>query len=119
MDGIGVPASSTTLLRALAAALRQLKRSPGRDEAWVEAVLRAVERDAPDRYLRLRRGRAFAQRLGDLAQLRVEEQAILAIGLLSYELMGDRPPRNPPASGPWVDYLLRNSHWLGPSLRVR
>ena len=118
MDGAGASPSSTTLLRALAAALGQLKRSPGRDEAWVEAVLRAIERDQPDRYLRLRRRLGFAQRLGDLAQLRVEEQAILAIGILSYELMGDRPPRNPPASGPWVDYLSRNSHWLGPSLRV-
>src|SRR3990170_6495685 len=118
MDGAGASASSTTLPRALAAALGQFKRSPGRDEAWVEAVLRAVERDQPDRYLRLRRRLGFAQRLGDLAQLRVEEQAILAIGLLSYELMGDRPPRNPPATGPWVDYLVRNSHWLGPSLRV-
>src|SRR3990170_6924737 len=118
MDGAGASASSTTLPRALAAALGQFKRSPGRDEAWVEAVLRAVERDQPDRYLRLRRRLGFAQRLGDLAQLRVEEQAILAIGLLSYELMGDRPPRNPSASGPWVDYLSRNSHWLGPSLRV-
>src|SRR3989337_4346216 len=98
MDGIGVPASSTTLLRALAAALGQLKRSPGRNEAWVESVLRAIERDQPDRYLRLRRRLGFAQRLGDLAQLRVEEQAILAIGLLSYELMGDRPPRKPPGS---------------------
>ena len=118
MDGAGASPSSTTLLRALAAALGQLKRSPGRDEARVEAVLRAVERDQPDRYLRLRRRLGFAQRLGDLAQLRVEEQAILAIGLLSYELIGDRPPRNPPATGPWVDYLSRNSHWLGPSLRV-
>src|SRR3990170_153712 len=103
MDGAGASASSTTLVRSLAAALGQLKRSPGRDEAWVEAVLRAVERDQPDRYLRLRRRLGFAQRLGDLAQLRVEEQAILAIGLLSYELMGDQLRKSAPSAGPWVD----------------
>ena len=85
MSGSGASTSSTALLRALAGALGQLKRSPGRDEVWVEAVLRTIERDQPDRYLRLRRRLGFAQRLGDLAQLRVEERAVLAIGLLSYE----------------------------------
>lgn len=113
----GLATSSGTLFRALAAALGTLRRSPGKDEAWVESVLRIVERDHPERFDRMRRRLGLVQRLGGVAQLRVEEEAIATAGLFCYELIGERMPTASPA-GPWLDYLYRNERWLGPCLRV-
>jgi hypothetical protein len=113
----GSATSSATLFRAFAAALGKLRRSPGKDETWVEGVLRIVERDHPERFNRMRRRLGLVQRLGGLAQLRVEEEALATVGLFCYELIGERLPTAAPA-GPWLDYLYRNERWLGPCLHV-
>jgi hypothetical protein len=117
MDEAETQATSGTLIRALATTLGKLRRSPGKDEGWVESVLRVLERDQPERYDRIRRRLGFAQRLSDLGQLRVEEEALASLALFWHELMGERPPQGPP-TGPWVDYLFRNEYWLGPCLQV-
>ncbi len=113
----GPATSSGALFRAFAAALGTLRRSPGKDEAWVESVLRIVERDHPERFDRMRRRLGLVQRLGSVAQLRVEEEAIATVGLFCYELIGERMPTAAPP-GPWLDYIYRNERWLGPCLRV-
>jgi hypothetical protein len=99
--------------------LGQLHRSPGKNAAWVEGVLRTLQRDRPDSYDRLRRRLGFARRLADLARLEDEERAIMTIGLFFHELVGDthKEDTTKPARA-WTDYLLRNGDWLTPCLQV-
>lgn len=106
------------LIPALAAALGQVRRSPGRSAAWVEEVVRTLERDRPDRHERMRRRIGFARRLGDLAGLGPEEQAALTLGVFFYELNADDTARAVRPSRVWTEYLLRNESWLASCFQV-
>lgn len=107
------------LIPPLAAALDQLRRSPGKNAAWAEGVLGALKRDRPASYDRLRRRLGFAGRLADLARLGEEERATMSLGLFFHELIGDAPREDAakPARA-WTEYLLRNEDWLIPCFRV-
>ena len=99
--------------------LGQLRRSPGKDEGWVESALSALEQDRPVIYERLRRQLGFALRLAELATLQVQERAGLALGLFFHELAGERLREGPQRpSRPWVEYLLRNDSWLAHSFHI-
>jgi hypothetical protein len=113
----GPVTSSGAISRALASALGKLRRTPGKDEAWIESVLRVIERDDPERYERMRRRVGFVQRISDLAQLRVEEASIATFGVFCHEVIGDKPPADV-APTLWLDYIYRNERWLGPSLNA-
>jgi hypothetical protein len=104
------------LIPALASALARLRRTPSRNEGWVEEALRALEHSDAARYARMRRRIGFARRLGDLAGLDVEETATLTLGLFFHELVDRQPARSRGATGSaWLEYLLRNEDWLAPA----
>lgn len=113
------PSSLVDTARAAASALGGVRRSPGKGEAWVEAVCQAVEKERPESYDRMRRRLGFARRLADLAQLTEEQQAAVSVGLFLYSLMADlrEEERTRPAQA-WNEYLLRNVDWLAPALEV-
>lgn len=116
-----VSTSSVTqeLVPALAGALDHLRRSPGTNEAWVEAALRALERGYPATHERLRRRLGLAHRLADLANLGREEQAKMSLGLFFHELISDEVPKaTSKRSRTWIHYLLGNFDRLAPSLQI-
>lgn len=107
------------LIPAISMSLGQLRRSPGKDEGWVEAALRTLEKERPPIYDRLRRRLGFALRLSELATLDVHERAVMTLGLFFNELAGAQArdgARRP--SRPWVEYLLRNEYWLAHSYYI-
>ena len=116
-----VSTSSVTqeLVPALAGALDHLRRSPGSNEAWVEAALRALERGYPAAHERLRRRLGLAHRLAGLANLGREEQAKMSLGLFFHELISDEVPKaTSKRSRTWIHYLLGNFDRLAPSLQI-
>lgn len=107
------------LIPALATAFARLRRTPGRNEVWVEDVLHAIERADATRHERMRRRIGFAERLGDLVGLSTEERATLKLGLFFGELVDGQPARSRgTAGGAWLEYLLRNEDWLGAAFAV-
>jgi hypothetical protein len=104
------------LIPALASALARLRRTPGRNEDWLDEALRALERSDAARHARMRRRIGFARRLGDLAGLDVQETATVTLGLFFHELADRQPARSRGATGSaWLEYLLRNEDWLAPA----
>jgi hypothetical protein len=108
-----------TLVPALAASLRRLHRSPGRDESWVAHVLRALERERPADYEALRQRLGLARGLAALVRLQDEERATVAVGLFLHELI-DREPseKSRDDTRPWSAYLTRHEDWLVPCLAL-
>lgn len=108
-----------TLVPALAAALGQLHRSPGRDEAWVADVLGALERDRPVDYDRLRRRLGLARSLAALVPLQDEERATMAAGLFFHELIREAPlGEESKEARSWSAYLTQQEDWLAPCLAL-
>jgi hypothetical protein len=104
------------LIPGLASTLARLRRTPSRNEEWLDEVLRALERSDAARHARMRRRIGFARRLGDLAGLDVEETATLTLGLFFHELIDQHPARSRgPTGSAWLEYLLRNEDWLAPA----
>jgi hypothetical protein len=104
------------LIPALASSLARLRRTPGRNEDWVDEALHALERSDAARHARTRRRIGFARRLGDLAGLDVEETATVTLGLFFHELADRQPARSRgPTGSAWLEYLLRNEDWLAPA----
>lgn len=101
------------LIPAASAALSQLKRSPGKDEGWVDGALRTLERERPYLHDRLKRRLGFALRLSELAGIGSHERAEMTLGVFFFELADEqmragttRPSRT------WSEYLLRCEYWL-------
>lgn len=107
------------VMRALAATLGQLRRSPGRDEAWVADVLRKLESTRSPDYHRLRRRLGLARSIAALVPLQDDEQAALAIGILFHELIGEEPAEgHGKETQSWLEYLTRHQDWLAPCLAL-
>lgn len=107
------------LIPAASAALSQLKRSPGKDESWVDRVLHALERERPYLHDRLRRRLGFALRLSELAGIGSHERAEMTLGIFFYELADEqaRAGTGRPSRA-WTEYLVRSEHWLAEAFHV-
>jgi hypothetical protein len=105
---------------ALADALGELARTPGRGESWVDGILRTLEQDNPATSERLRRRIGFAQRLTELVPVNVQEHASMTLGLLFHELISDGAgsTRRSAAAKGWTAYLLANLDWLISAFQV-
>jgi hypothetical protein len=106
-------------MRALAATLGQLHRSPGRDEAWVANVLQALERTRPADYDQLRRRLGLARSLAALVPLQDDALATMSIGIFFHELIREEPVEEggkEPQS--WSEYLAEHEDWLAPCLAL-
>ena len=106
------------LVPALAAALEELRRTPGSGLGWVDEVVHQLERVRQEDYDRVRRLHGFAHRLAALGRLSDEESATLATGLFFTSVIGD-PPRGRDGKPPraWAEYLRREA-WVTPPLHV-
>jgi hypothetical protein len=107
------------LIPALASALARLRRTPSRNEDWLDEALGTLERSDAASHARMRRRIGFARRLGDLASLDAEETATVTLGLFFHELVDRQPARSRgPTGSAWLEYLLRNEDWLAPAFRL-
>ena len=106
------------LIPALATGLARLRRTPGRNEAWVEDVLKALEKADAACHQRMRRRIGFAGRLGDLARLTDEDKAKMTLGLFFHELFDRQPARSRATGSAWIEYLMRNEDWLAPAFEM-
>ncbi|MBI4571130.1 MAG: hypothetical protein HY723_04210, partial [Chloroflexi bacterium] len=106
------------LPRAAAAAFARLRRSPGRGETWPQPVLRALERDRPATYGRLRRRLGLSQRLAILAGLGPAERAAIALACLFRDVADDRELTSRTAGRAWNEYFLRHETWLAPCFAI-
>ncbi len=105
------------LIPQLAAALGQVRRVPGKGDAWIANVIAALERDSDPRHERMRRRIGFAQRLGEMAGLTNEEISLATLGLFFHELLPVK--RNSTrVSRPWREYFMRHEGWLRPALEI-
>jgi hypothetical protein len=107
------------LIPAVSAALSQLKRSPGKDEGWVDGALRVLERERPYLHDRLKRRLGFALRLLEIAGIGSHERAEMTLGIFFYELADEqtRAGTGKP-SRPWTEHLIRNESWLARSYHI-
>lgn len=105
------------LIPGVAAALGELRRSPGGDEAWAERIIPVLERERPACYNRLRRRLGFARKLASLADLSEREEAVLSVGLLFYQLAEDAGHGETPRRA-WLEYFLAHAEWLAPCFEV-
>jgi len=105
------------LIPQLSASLGQLRRVPGRNDAWVSQVIAALENEHDPRFERMRRRIGFAQRLSTIAEISDQGIALVTVGLFFHELLPSR------ANGTrivraWREYLLRNEDWLRPAFEI-
>lgn len=106
------------LIPALATSFARLRRTPGRNDAWVEDVLKALEKSDAVAHQRTRRRIGFAQRLGGLAALGIDDKATVTLGLFFHELFDSQPARGRATGSAWLEYLLRNEDWLAPAFQL-
>jgi hypothetical protein len=105
------------LLPRLSASLGQIRRVPGRGDAWVSHVLGALEREHDPRFQRMQRRIGFAERLAEMAGLEEREVACATLGLFFHELLPAHP-NGARSARPWREYFLRNEEWLRPALEI-
>lgn len=103
------------LLPVLATALAGLRRAPGNNLAWVDDVLRKLQRQQPDEYQQLRRVHGLALRIAEMDALEAPDRATLTLAMFLATVAG-----TPLADGtdrrPWLDYLRQP--WLEPALQA-
>ena len=75
------------LIPQLAVSLGQLRRVPGKGDAWVGQVILALERERDPRFERMRRRIGFAQRLGAMAEIAPEDIALSTLAIFFHELL--------------------------------
>ena len=105
------------LIPQLSASLGQLRRVPGRNDAWVPQVIAALEKEPDQRFERMRRRIGFAQRLGTIAEVSEHDGALVTLGLFFHELL---PAKSNGArmGRAWREYLVRNEEWLRPAFEI-
>lgn len=106
------------LIPTMAGQLARLRRAPGRNHAWVEQTLKALERADPARFGRARRRIGFARRLGEMAALDPKEQATVSLGLFFHELADGHGRGKGATADVWITYLLKNEDWLWPAFQL-
>lgn len=117
----GYMASHSTVIQdlipQLAASLGQLRRVPGKSDAWVGQVIVALEKERDPRFERMQRRIGFARRLGDMAAVHKDDVSLATLGIFFHELL---PLKRSglKVSRTWREYLLRNEDWLRPALDV-
>ncbi len=103
------------LLPALATALAGLRRAPGNNLAWVDDVLRKLQRQQPDECQQLRRVHGLALRIAELDGLGPDQTATLTAAMFLATIAGvPQTERTDPR--PWLDYLRKP--WLEPALQA-
>ena len=116
------PGSSSVIKQyvpALAEALGQLRRSPGRNEGWVDGVWRALDEGDPESFEQLRRRLGFARRLAELAELPIEDHAAATAGIFFSELAQLVPSgAGKTTARAWTEYFLRNVDWMAPAFAI-
>jgi hypothetical protein len=101
------------LIAGIAGALSELRRSPGKNESWIEGAAQTLERNDPELYTRALRRIGFARRLAQFADLSDIDQATLTIGLFFHELVASADPEAAPkVSRAWSEHLMMNDLWL-------
>jgi hypothetical protein len=106
------------LIPTLAAQLTRLRRTPGRNNLWVDQGLKALERADAARFDRMRRRIGFAARLGDMAALDSVDAASLTLGLFFHELAFGHTHGKMATTDAWLAYLLRNEDWLCAAFQI-
>jgi hypothetical protein len=101
------------LIAGIASALSELRRSPGKNESWIEGAAQTLERNNPELYVRALRRIGFARRLAQFAELSEIDQATLTVGLFFHELVASADPdAAPKVSRAWNEHLMMNDLWL-------
>lgn len=105
------------LIPQLAASLGQLRRVPGKSDAWVGQVIVALEKERDPRFDQMQRRIGFAQRLGEMAAVHSDDISLATLGIFFHELL---PLKRSglKVSRIWREYLLRNEDWLRPALDI-
>lgn len=103
------------LLPVLATALAGLRRAPGNSLAWVDDVLRKLQRQQPDQYQQLRRVHGLALRIAELATLEPPQTATLTVTMF-LATIAEVPQAERTDPRPWLDYLRQP--WLEPALET-
>jgi hypothetical protein len=105
------------IIPQLAVSLGQIRRVPGKGDAWIGHVTDTLQKAHDPRYDRMRRRIGFAQRLATMAGLPDTGTSRITLGLFFHELM---PAKQNGARGarPWRQYFLRNEEWLRPALEI-
>jgi hypothetical protein len=106
------------LVPTLATALTQLRRSPGRNEEWVDRVLESY-RGRPEDRDRLCRRIGFARRLAELMELPERDRAAITVALLFRAVLDETAGQTAGhATQSWTEYLVRNEAWLARSYAI-